>query len=166
MCHNVPPDLVLLACTTVLLLSGVIDDDDAWRGFSSPSILSIAVLFVIARGLEETRCVEMMFRAVLGRPASVAAATLSLTVPTAFFSAFMNNTPIVAMLLPVTEAWAARCSIPARVLMMPLSFASLMGGMCTLIGSSTSHQPRTEPWDFAPRLSPSPALKVPTLLGC
>ena len=138
MCHNVPPDLVLLACTTVLLLSGVIDDDDAWRGFSSPSILSIAVLFVIARGLEETRCVEMMFRAVLGRPASVAAATLSLTVPTAFFSAFMNNTPIVAMLLPVTEAWAARCSIPARVLMMPLSFASLMGGMCTLIGSSTN----------------------------
>ena len=138
MCNNAPPDLTLLFTTTALLLSGVIDEEEAWKGFSSPSILSIAVLFIVARALEETRCVELMFRAVLGRPASHSIALLRLTLPTAFFSAFMNNTPIVAMLLPVAEAWAARCSLSTRVLMMPLSFASLMGGMCTLIGSSTN----------------------------
>ena len=70
MIHSWPPDLVLIFCTTLLLLAGVITPQQAWRGFSSPSVLAIAVLFIVARALEETRCVELLFRAVLGRPSS------------------------------------------------------------------------------------------------
>ena len=95
--------------TTTLLLFGIISEQQAWAGFSSPSIITIGVLFVFARALEETRTVDVLLRRVLGRPRSHGAALVRLTLPTACFSAFMNNTPIVAMLTSVVEAWAARC---------------------------------------------------------
>ena len=74
----------------------------------------------------------------LGRPGNHASAVLRLCLPTALFSAFLNNTPIVAMLLSVTEQWCARAGLNPAVLLMPLSFASILGGLTTLIGTSTN----------------------------
>ena len=86
---------------------------DVWSSSTTSDNLSseAAVSVSVSRGVSGAACVS-------SAAGSAAAATLSLTVPTAFFSAFMNNTPIVAMLLPVTEAWAARCSIPAQWLVL------------------------------------------------
>lgn len=138
MCNDLPPDLVLLGATVLLQLTSVISSADAWKGFSSSPILALAGLFVLARALEETRAVELVIRPLLGRPRYHAAALIRLCVPAAVASAFLNNTPIVMMLIPVVESWAARCELSPRVLLMPLSFASMMGGMCTLIGTSTN----------------------------
>ena len=138
MCNDQPPELVLLGATTVLRLLELIDAGQAWDGFASPSILAIGALFVFARVLEETRAVELIVRPMLGKPGGHRSALLRLCLPTALFSAFLNNTPIVAMLLSVVEGWCSRCSLSPRVMMMPLSFVSILGGMCTLIGTSTN----------------------------
>jgi Na+/H+ antiporter NhaD/arsenite permease-like protein len=138
MTNESPPDIVLLGVTTLLLLTNVISNDEAWRGISSPSLLVIGVLFVVARALEETRAVEMLLLPMLGSPTSTRMGVLRLCIPVAFASAFLNNTPIVAMLLSVCESWAARNGLSIHALLMPLSFASMLGGMCTLIGTSTN----------------------------
>ena len=77
-------------------------------------------------------------RPLLGKPSGHVSAIVRLCVPTALFSAFLNNTPIVAMLISVTEAWCARTGLTPSVLLMPLSFASILGGTTTLIGTSTN----------------------------
>jgi di/tricarboxylate transporter len=138
MIHECPPDIVLLGVTTLLQLMGVVTSEDAWRGVSSPSVLVIGVLFVVARALEETRAVEMLLLPMLGAPKSTMVGVLRLCVPVAIASAFLNNTPIVAMLLSVCEGWAARNGLSVHALLMPLSFAAMLGGMCTLIGTSTN----------------------------
>jgi Na+/H+ antiporter NhaD/arsenite permease-like protein len=138
MIHDSPPDIVLLGTTTLLLLTKVITNEEAWRGISSPSVLVIGVLFVIARALEETRAIEMLLLPMLGSPTSTRVAVLRLCLPVAFASAFLNNTPIVAMLISVCEGWAARNGLSIHALLMPLSFAAMLGGMCTLIGTSTN----------------------------
>jgi di/tricarboxylate transporter len=138
MTNESPPDIVLLGTTTLLLLTGVISNEEAWRGVSSPSVLVIGVLFVVARALEETRAVEMLLLPMLGSPKTTGVGILRLCIPVAVSSAFLNNTPIVAMLLSVCEGWAARNGLSIHALLMPLSFASMLGGMCTLIGTSTN----------------------------
>lgn len=128
----------MLGFTVLLVLSSTISDAEAWSGFSSTSVLSIGALFVVARALEETRAVERMLLPLLGQPSNHISALFRLCIPVALFSAFLNNTPIVAMLLPVSEKWAVRSNLSIKVLLMPLSFASMLGGMCTLIGTSTN----------------------------
>ena len=101
-------------------------------------MLSIGALFVVARALEETRAVETLLMPLLGRPTGHWSAILRLCPPVMIFSAFLNNTPIVAMMIPLCESWAAEMDLSIKVLLMPLSFASMLGGMCTLIGTSTN----------------------------
>ena len=138
MANDAPPDLVMLGLTIVLLFSEIVTDKDAWSGFCSTSILAIASLLVMCRALEETKAVEAVILPILGNPSNHFSAILRLTLPVICLSAFLNNTPIVAMLMSVCENWAARSNLSVKCLLMPLSFASLLGGCCTLIGTSTN----------------------------
>ncbi|MBT8447497.1 MAG: anion permease, partial [Gammaproteobacteria bacterium] len=117
---------------------GLLTAEDALEGLANEGIATIAVLFVVAVGLRETGALRLILQNLLGRPASTAAAQQRLLWPTAVLSAFLNNTPLVAMLLPVTDEWARRYSVSIGKLLMPLSFASILGGSCTLIGTSTN----------------------------
>ena len=74
----------------------------------------------------------------IGRPQSVAGAQIKILPPIAFGSAFLNNTPLVAMMIPVIRDLSRASRLPAKQLYLPLSFASIMGGMCTIIGTSTN----------------------------
>jgi di/tricarboxylate transporter len=138
MVNDAAPDLIMLAFSVLLVLSNVISDAEAWAGCSSPSVLSIGALFVVARALEETRAVETIMLPLLGRPSGHWSALLRLCPPVMVFSGFLNNTPIVAMMIPMCEQWAAENDLSIKVMLMPLSFASMLGGMCTLIGTSTN----------------------------
>ncbi|KAL1519340.1 hypothetical protein AB1Y20_022866 [Prymnesium parvum] len=138
MCNDAPPDLVLVGTTTLLLLTHVITDEEALKGFCSPSVLAIGALFPVARSLEEAQTVDRAIRPILGHPTSHRAALLRLCAPVAIFSGFLNNTPLVAMLISPCETWAANSGLHISVLLMPLSFSSMLGGMCTLIGTSTN----------------------------
>ena len=111
---------------------------DAIRGFGHPALLMIAALFVVAAGLQETGGIEVVAQRLLGRPKSVTGAQLRLMVPVAILSGFMNNTPIVAMYLPIVNDWARKLRISPSKLFMPLSFAAILGGKITLVGTASN----------------------------
>ncbi len=132
------PDLLMLAALAALLLTGVLDLESALYGFANPTLLAIGSLYVIAAALRETGALERASRLVLGGTRPLRVVLLRLSIAVAAGSAFMNNTPIVAMGIPAVRAWASRHGVAASKLLMPLSFASILGGLCTLIGTSTN----------------------------
>lgn len=132
------PDLVLIGGVTVLLLFGIIDPSEAFIGMSNPAVITIAALFVVAAGVKETGGLDLAGRLVLGRPRSLAGGQLRMMFPVAALSAFLNNTPVVAMFVPLVTSWARRCQFSVSLMLMPLSYAAILGGTCTLIGTSTN----------------------------
>ena len=132
------PDLVLVGGVTLLLAFGVIDPGEAFIGFANPAIVTIAALFVVAAGIKETGGLDFVGRVVLGRPRNLPGSQLRMMFPVAGLSAFMNNTPVVAMFVPLINDWARRCQLSISMLLMPLSYAAILGGTCTLIGTSTN----------------------------
>ena len=121
-----------------LLLLDVLSVKSALVGFSNEGVATVGVLYVVAHALSATGAVEWMSSGILGRPRSLRMAQFRLMAPVVFFSSVMNNTPVVAMMVPVVTDWSRRLGFPASQLMMPLSFAAIIGGICTLIGTSTN----------------------------
>ena len=132
------PDLVLLAGVALLLLGGVLTPEQAVSGFANEAVLTVAVLYVVAAGLRNTGAIEALIRRLFGRPRTVLGAQLRMMLPVTGMSAFMNNTPLVAAFLPAVSDWAKRQGISPSKLMIPLSYAAIFGGTCTLIGTSTN----------------------------
>jgi di/tricarboxylate transporter len=132
------PALAIVSAVVVLLVTGVIDERQAFSGFSNPAPITVAALYVLARAVEDTGALRPLVRGALRSGAGQAASILRLCLPAAAASAFLNNTPIVAMLIaPVTE-WAEARGVSASRFLMPLSFAVILGGVVTTIGTSTN----------------------------
>ncbi|MFW6049707.1 MAG: SLC13 family permease [Myxococcota bacterium] len=132
------PDVVLLGGLTILLAAGVVSAEAAFDGFSNPAVLTIAALFVVAAGVRETGGLDFVGRRILGRPRSLTTGQLRMMLPVSGISAFLNNTPVVAMMVPLVTDWARRTGLSHSRLLMPLSYAAILGGVCTLIGTSTN----------------------------
>ena len=107
-------------------------------GFGNEGLLTIAALFIVACGLTETGTVSVVTRHVLGHPRSVAGAQLRLMTSVAAFSAFLSNTAVVATYLPVVREWSQRTRHSVSKLYLPLSYAAVLGGTCTLVGTTTT----------------------------
>jgi len=135
---NVAADVVMLAGLTLLLLGGVVTPKEALSGMSNEGMITVGVLYVVVTGLQQTGCMALVASRVFGRPTGTYDAQVRMMLPVAAISGFMNNTPLVAMMLPVVNDWAKKFGIPVGKLMMPLSFATILGGLCTLIGTSTN----------------------------
>ncbi len=135
---NIGPDLVMAGGLVILMISGVITFEQATSGFAQRPLLMIAGLFVIAAALQETGGIELVAKKLLGKPTSLASAQLRMMVPVAAMSAFMNTTPIVAMYLPMINKWSKRLNIQPSKLFMPLSFAGILGGQGTMIGTGSN----------------------------
>jgi di/tricarboxylate transporter len=135
---RVAADLVLAAGLTLLLALKVVRPADALSGFANEGVGMVAVLFVVAAGLRETGAMTLLMQPVLGRPRSVLGAHLRLLPAVAALSAFVHNTALTAMMLPVVADWGKRNRLSPSKLMMPLSFAVILGGLVTLIGTSTN----------------------------
>ena len=131
-------DLVMIGGVTLLMTLGVLAPSEALAGFANEGMITVAALFVVAAGIRETGAMQFLVQRLLGRPKSVTEAQVRMMVPMAVMSAFMNNTPLVAMMMPVVLDWARKLRISASKLMMPLSFATILGGLCTLLGTSTN----------------------------
>lgn len=132
------PDLVMGAALTVLLAAGVIEPTAAFQGFANPALVTIAALLVVAAGVQETGALDLVARRVLGQPKGLAGAQLRVMLPVGALSSFLNNTPVVAMFVPLLQGWARRNGLSVSKLMLPLSYAAILGGTCTLIGTSTN----------------------------
>lgn len=135
---RVPPDLVLFGGVAVLVLGQVITPAEALAGFADPATATVAVLLVVAEAIRETGGMRFLARFVFGRERKPRRALLRFTSIVAFLSAFLNNTPLVAMFLPAVDDYARRVRESPSRFLMPLSFAAMLGGTCTLIGTSTN----------------------------
>ncbi|HUF73789.1 MAG TPA: SLC13 family permease [Gammaproteobacteria bacterium] len=135
---RLPPYLVLLAGMVVLLTTGVLTPAEAVAGFASEGMLTVAALYIVVAGLRETGAMSGAVQGIFGRTRSVAAAQLRMMLPVMVISAFINNTPVVAAFIPLVTDWARKFRISTSKLMLPLSYAAILGGTCTLIGTSTN----------------------------
>ena len=131
-------DVVMFCAVCSLWAKGIITSEDAIGGFSNPQVLTVGLLFVVSTGMQETGGLSHLTRFVLGRDLARKRVMARLLVPTAAISAFMNNTPIVAMLTPAVRDWALRHDQAPSKFLIPLSYAAIIGGTCTLIGTSTN----------------------------
>ena len=132
------PDLVLLAGLTILLVANVVSAEDALSGFSNKGLATVAVLFIVAEALNNTGSLIAIGQRLMGTATTTRRAQFRTMLPAAILSAFMNNTPVVAVLMPVIGDWGRKNRVSVSHLLMPLSFAAILGGLCTLIGTSTT----------------------------
>ena len=128
-------DMVFLAAIGILFVTGVLDAKDALSGFSSTSVVVIGVLFVVVAGLTHTGVLQWIVRHLLGQPNSYSKAVIRLMLPVAGLSSFLSNTTVVAMFVGIVKMWSKKLGISPSKLLIPLSYASGMGGICTLIGT-------------------------------
>lgn len=135
---RIAADLVLMSALALLLITGVLGPVDALVGFANPGVITIATLYVVAAGLKETGAIQWLARLLLGHPKTERGAQLRMIAPTGVLSGFMNNTAVVAMFIPAIQDWAQRLGISASKLLLPLSYTAILGGTCTLIGTSTN----------------------------
>jgi di/tricarboxylate transporter len=133
-----PPAATILSAVIVLLVLNVITPAQAFSGFSNPAPITVAALYVLARAVEKTGALQPIVGKTLGAGSGIRWPLARLVVPGAGASAFLNNTPIVAMLVPQVTNWADRRGLSPSYFLMPLSFAAILGGMVTLIGTSTN----------------------------
>lgn len=132
-------DLVALLIMASLVITGVLDAREAISGFANPATLTVAFMFVISAAVLKTGVMQLWgpkFANALSK--SYRKGMLGMMLAVALSSAFINNTPVVAIFIPVILQVAKRTGIPASRMLIPLSFASILGGMCTLIGTSTN----------------------------
>ena len=132
------PDMVMMGALVVLLSLGVIDAQQALSGFSSSGLFTVAFMYVLVASLRDTGGIDLIIRHVLGRPKGVRHAMARLIWPVTAVSGVLNNTPVVATFIPAVISWSRRFSIAPQYLLMPLSFASILGGTVTLMGTSTN----------------------------
>jgi di/tricarboxylate transporter len=137
--EKIPPDLTALSVFAILAVTGLISVRDALAVFSNPAPITVAAMFVISAAL--VRCGALdYFSSTIERAAVLPyQVVLFLLVGlVAFPSAWMNNTPVVVVFVPVVLTLARRMGLPASKFLIPLSFAAVLGGTCTLIGTSTN----------------------------
>jgi Na+/H+ antiporter NhaD/arsenite permease-like protein len=131
-------DSVMMISLTALMATKIISVEEGLEGFANQGLMTVLTLFVVADGISKTGALDWYMGKLLGRPTTAASAQLKLMVPIAFVSAFLNNTPVVAVMIPIVQRWAKNIGISVQQLLIPLSFASILGGTCTLIGTSTN----------------------------
>ncbi|MBL8818062.1 MAG: SLC13 family permease [Planctomyces sp.] len=133
-----PADLVFMAAIILLSLLDILSPQKAFSGFISNSFLMVGALFLVTAGLRETGVVDMIGSKVLGPVRTELGGLLMLTLVCVATSAFLNNTPIVAMMIPVVLSWCRKNRIAPSKLLIPLSFLTILGGVCSKIGTSTN----------------------------
>ena len=135
---KIPATAIFIGAVTAAMTLGLAPAAELLKGFSNPGMLTVAVLFMVAAGMYATGAITMIMDKLIGLPRTIVGAQVKILPPIAFGSAFLNNTPLVAMMIPVIRDLSRAGRLPAQQLYLPLSFASILGGMCTVIGTSTN----------------------------
>jgi di/tricarboxylate transporter len=135
---RIGPEFILIGILIMLMTVGILNPREALVGMSNRGMVTVAILFVVAAGVKETGAISMLAPFLASKPKSIGRAQLRLMAPISIMSAFLNNTPVVAIFIPAVSAWAKKYKLPVSKLMIPLSYASVLGGTCTLIGTSTN----------------------------
>ncbi|MGL5015163.1 MAG: SLC13 family permease [Bacteroidales bacterium] len=133
------PGITLFTVVVIMLLFGIIDANEALTGFSNRGMITVGLLYLVSEGVSRSgalrRVASMMFPTKKG---NIPGMLTKMLVPVAALSAFLNNTPIVIIFAPMFKQWAETLGVPSKKILIPLSFATILGGMCTVIGTTTN----------------------------
>ena len=132
------PDLVLMGALISLGVTGILTPRETFSGFANPAVAMVGVLFMLSAAMRETGALDMTLGRFLARSRDAMGGTIRITFPVAALSGFLNNTPIVAMMTPAVIDWARRWQLQPSRFLIPLSYASILGGTLTLIGTSNN----------------------------
>lgn len=134
-----PIDQVALVSLALLLLADLVTPEEATAGFSNPAVITVMMMFIVSEGLVQSGIVEFLANRIAGLAgrSGKAASTMLLSL-SGFLSGFINNTAAVAIFLPVAIHLAKRFRFSPSKILLPLSYASILGGACTLVGTSTN----------------------------
>ena len=116
-----PSDMVMMAAVLVLAMSGILTPSEAFSGFSNSGLLTVAAMFVLAGGIRASGGVDLVVNQLLRTPKSERRAIGRLMAPVMLASAFINNTPVVATMIPAVARWSKKIKVPVSSLMIPLS---------------------------------------------
>jgi di/tricarboxylate transporter len=136
--NNRAPDALLLGALVLVTIAGIISPEEALAGFSNAGMLTVGALYVVAAALRETGALDLAGSWVLGNAKSERSVLLRMAGSVTAMSAFLNNTPIVSMFIPIVTDWCKKHRIAPSRLLLPLSYLCILGGTCTLIGTSTN----------------------------
>ena len=137
--EKLPPDVTALSLFSILIVSGILSTEKAFSVFSNPAPLTVGAMFIISAALDKCGVIDRLGFGLQGlskltyRPFILVIMLLA-----GILSAFINNTPIVVVLLPVVLALSKKIGISGSKVLIPLSYASILGGTCTLLGTSTN----------------------------
>jgi di/tricarboxylate transporter len=135
---RIPPVVIFIGALTLTITFHLAPLKESLKGFSNQGMLTVGVLLMIAAGMYRTGAITLITEKLIGQPKNLIAAQMKILPPVAFGSAFLNNTPLVAMFIPVIRDLSRTFKLPDTRLYIPLSYASILGGTCTLIGCSTN----------------------------
>lgn len=132
---KLPEDFVFLGAMAALYISGVLTADEALRSFSNIAVVVVALLFIIVSALVNTGVLQWIANNVLGKPKGLSVAIVKLMAPVSFLSMFLSDSAVVAMFIPAVLSWCKKIKKSPSKLMLPLGYASSLGGVCTLVGT-------------------------------
>jgi len=133
-----PPDITMLISSGILVIVGILTPKDFLLGFSNDIIVTIAMLCIVVRTMEVNGILEVVGRKILSSSKIFFRQVVSYMVPVAAGSAFMNNIPIVLLMTPIIRRWCIKQELTPSKYLIPLSYAAILGGVCTIIGTSTN----------------------------
>ncbi len=133
------PGMILFSVTVLFLCAGILTPKEMLEGFSNKGMITVALLFLVSEGVRQSGALTQIIRKVLPQgKTTVFKAQLRMLPSIAFISAFLNNTPVVVIFAPIIKRWAKSVQLPATKFLIPLSYVTILGGICTLIGTSTN----------------------------
>ena len=133
------PGMVLLTVVVLFLVVGILSPKEMLEGFSNKGMITVGMLFLVSEGIRQSGALGQLIKKLLPEgKTTVFKAQLRMLPPIAFISAFLNNTPVVVIFAPIIKRWAESVKLPATKFLIPLSFVTILGGICTLIGTSTN----------------------------
>lgn len=132
------PDIIVFIALASFFITGILTPEEAVAGFSNQGMLTVALLFIIAGAIQKSGLVERGITCFLGKSKSAQGSLFKFLLPITGASAFLNNTPIVVTLTPIVRKWCADNNISPSKFLIPLSYASILGGILTLMGTSTN----------------------------
>jgi len=135
---RIPAEVAFLSALTILLVTGVVTEEEGMAGFGSEPVVIHAAFAIIIAGLLHTGVLYWLSKNVLGDPKNYNSALLRLMVPTSIMAAFLNSVNVVLLLIDAVKIWSRKLNIAPSKLLLPLSYAASLGGMCTLLGNSSN----------------------------
>ncbi len=133
------PGMILLSVVVLLMCAGILSPKEMLEGFSNKGMITVAMLFLVSEGVRQSGALNILIKRLLPqKKVSVFKAQLRILPTITFISAFLNNTPVVVIFAPIIKRWAENMKMQPTKLLIPLSYATILGGICTLIGTSTN----------------------------